>query len=448
MKKSSYLYCLLMAGLAVMAGCKDKHSEPAEPATPGNTVENVYEAECRWIYGQMNRNYLWREDLPDSLNCDYLLPPHAFFNNLLSPKDRFSYIELNNGYSPPASDYGFEYQPFIDNMGDLYWQVLYVRPAIRQRFGIKRGEFVKPLNRTANTLTLRRGEFLDNRFVARAVCSIEAVVSDVHNSTVLLDSIYEIGGKRIGYLCYLKFDRTEDLEPALTRFAEEHIDELILDLRYNPGGFIDTSLFLSNAIVTPNGYGQLFQRLSYNNVLSASYRLRTGDECTYSYFDDPTDRTRLRSHEPISLGIERLVVLTSKYTASASEATVIALRPFMPVVIIGERTVGKGVGSWTVSDSRYKYKLHPIIFRYWNAASETTPDDGLAPDIEINGGYYTPGEELGNLNEPLLAAAITSVTGYAAHHNNIKRVGHKPAGLVPAGEPSFVTTFKQMNYEL
>ena len=69
---------------------------------PTHIPAGAYEEECKWIYAQMNHDYLWREDLPDSASCDYGTDPVTFFKSLLSDKDRFSYCERNTSYSPPA----------------------------------------------------------------------------------------------------------------------------------------------------------------------------------------------------------------------------------------------------------------------------------------------------------------------------------------------------------
>ena len=111
------------------------------------------------------------------------------------------------------------------------------------------------------------------------------------------------------------------------------------------------------------------------------------------------------------LNLQRVFVLTSKNSASASEAAIISMRPYMDVVIIGEQTYGKGVGSWTIRDNRYKYQLQPITMRYHNALMETTPDEGLEVDYYVPDGYSTAKKELGDIKEPLLAKALNLIAG-------------------------------------
>lgn len=133
--------------------------------------------------------------------------------------------------------------------------------------------------------------------------------------------------------------------------------------------------------------------------------------------------------------------MTSQNTASASEATIVCLRPFMDVIVIGEQTYGKGVGSWTISEKQYKYMLHPIIMRYYNASMETTPDDGIPANWEVKGGYETIKQELGDMNEPLLATALSCIKNEAPYPSIIT-LQTRSTGLIPVGKPSFFNKTK------
>ena len=107
----------------------------------------------------------------------------------------------------------------------------------------------------------------------------------------------------------------------------------------------------------------------------------------------------------------------------------------MDVIIIGEQTYGKGVGSWTIRDNRFKYQIQPITMRYHNANMESTPDDGIPVDYLIEDGYSTSKKELGDINEPLFMKALSIIKNDTipskSHikydlqiHHNIKQVGN------------------------
>lgn len=428
-----------------VVGCSSEEKILDEPTT---AIEYKYLAHNQWIYAQMNRNYLWRDDLPDSLDCDYGLTPPDFFKSLLSPKDRFSYLTNNPAYSPVTIyNYGFAYQMYSDKNGNNAIQILYTTSQEAKTYGVKRGDFYKIINRQSRSIRLAKVSLNSNEIFVNEN-SPEIILSNNNissNSTVIVDSVYHCGNKTIGYLCYTEYDKISDLYTPLKNFSDNQISDLILDLRYNPGGYVSTCHFLCNCIVPEKGYTEIFQQCSYNDILSNYYKSISGDERTYTYFEDLTKQTgNILGTSMVPLKLSRIYVLTSKYTASASEATIVCLRPYMDVNIIGETTVGKGVGSWTISSSGYKYAIQPITMRYYNAQGESTPDTGLNPDYYIPDGYLARKKDLGDINEPLLHQALQLICPNqfpTNSKNEIFQIENK--GLTPVGVPSYVSEYNQ-----
>ena len=390
------IYLLL---LIVFGSCsKDSEFEPSFPKEMPNI--GAYDEECRWVYAQMNHDYLWRKDMPDSLACDYTTDPVTFFKSLLSSKDKFSYSTHNSSYvgSSDFIKYGFEYQEYTDGNTN-FAQVLYVTSPKLKKRGLKRGDFVQLYD---DKIIL--GVLGNNGF--EPCDTIESSSLFEQTSTVYLDSIYQIERKKVGYICYLQFDDKKDLANVLKHFYEEQIEELVLDLRYNPGGLVSTCKYLSNSIVSENGYGEIFQQCTYNDILSREYFEATGSEKTINCFQTPNNGKSLPGSELYGLNLKRIFILTSKYSASASEALIIGLKPFMSVVVIGEQTYGKGVGSWTIRNNKYKYQLQPITMQYYNAKMETVTTDGIPVDYYVPDGYSTTKRNLGDVEEPLLKTAL------------------------------------------
>lgn len=330
-----------------LTGCTSTDDDIIGEAQSVKAEIGAYTDECKWVYRQMNRHYLWREDMPDSTSCDYTIDPVTFFNRLLSSKDRFSYCERNINYTGP--------QEIGKNNED--------------DFGF--------------------------------------IVTRSSSNSVLLDTIYTIKDTKVGYFCYLKFEDTTELAPVIKRFLEANIDELVIDLRYNPGGYVSTCKYLCNSVVHESAYGKVFQSQGFNNLLSEELFKQSGSRLENEYFDFPSNAGEKQLGTPLyGLNMYKVYVLTSNRTASASEALIVCLKPYSEVVVIGERTVGKGVGSYTIKDYKYKYELHPITLRYYNAETESTPDDGIIPDYEVSGGYNTRKKDIGNIGEPLLKMAF------------------------------------------
>lgn len=399
-----------------------------------------------WIYGQMNHHYLWREDLPDSLSCDYTLTPKEFFESLLSDKDRFSYLGQKGGRITSSASLGFAYQEYEFN-GDKFLQVLYIKSSNASSAGLRRGDFVKILKRDINLVKLEKISFENNNILYTQELSYSLDSRAKVNDTVQIDTIYNINGKKIGYLCYLEFDSPADFAEAFSKFKASNIEELILDLRYNPGGLVKTCQRLCNMIVPESAYGNLFQQSSYNDIISQENLKLYGNERTFEYFDVPNTQGPTFGLKFHYLNLSKLYVITSKNTASASESTINSLRPYMDVVVIGENTVGKGVGMYTLSSSKYKYSLVPITFRFYNANGETIPDSGIVPDYFIRDGNLTHKKDLGDLTEPLLAKAIeliSSIPNKPIFQNCYCQFNEN--SLTPIGEPSYVIEFNNKHY--
>lgn len=408
-----FLFFLTLATLLHSCSSEDDTMSSLDESIH-STIEGAYEADNRWIYEQMNHHYLWREDLPDSLSCDYTSDPVTFYYSLLSAKDRFSYCERNTSYTGPIdqSHYGFEYQMYENHRGEKLLQVLYITSEFLKKQTLHRGDWLRELNTSSQRSDIKlyeRGEIKGNTFIPFDTLTVELNIWGNPQSTVYMDTIYSINNKKIGYLCYLEYDNTRDLEKSIKKFYQENIDELILDLRYNPGGYVSTCRYLCNSIVPANAYEMLFQQRRYNDILTEELKEETGEEMSKEYYSTPSRPENTLGTKLYGLDLSRLYVLTSQYTASASEANIVCLRPYMDVFIIGEQTYGKGVGSYTIRDSRYKYQLQPITSQYYNAKMETTPNEGIKPDIEVPGGYDTALKELGDINEPLLATALNLI---------------------------------------
>ena len=217
-------------------------------------------------------------------------------------------------------------------------------------------------------------------------------------STVSFDSVYILKNKKIGYAIYDQFDDNADIRSFAVRMKKAKIDEMILDLRYNPGGYVSTCNELASFFVPTEHLGKLYQQQYYNKIITK--------ENAEKYHNNGVVSVYLKSgswYERWGLNLKRLVVLSTQNTASSSEALVVCLRPYMDVIVIGTQTCGKDVGSYTIVDNNYKYKLQPITFKYYNSKMESTPEEGLVPDVIVEDDKKA---KRGNVEEALLKAAL------------------------------------------
>lgn len=171
-------------------------------------------------------------------------------------------------------------------------------------------------------------------------------------------------GATAAYLHFRAFilPAQDRLDAIFSDLQSQGVDELILDMRYNGGGRLSVAEQLAGQIGGEALAGELFTRLVHNEARSDNNRERTFNE------------------ETGALGLDQLVVIGSRRTASASELVVNGLRPYMDVDIIGERTFGKPVGSYGFDIC--EQRLFPIAFSIQNAEGEGDYFDGLAPTCE------------------------------------------------------------------
>lgn len=439
---------ILIAQLTLV-GCT-KEDDIVEVVQPTNVLSEAEQIN-QWIYDEMNHYYLWRQDMPDSVSCDFKTTPKEFYVSLLSSKDRFSYFSSNQASRSTEDlsylNLGFHYQEYINKDGKKILNVLFVISKEARTAGIRRGDLIINPSIQGNTIKLEKVSIQQNgsiKYLSKAQYALTNARSS-KNETVFLDSIYRISNNSIGYMCYLEFDDPSDFRESINNFAENNITDLILDLRYNPGGLVNTCRKLCNLIVSSSAYGKLFQQCSFNDIISKENINNYGQEKTYTYFSEPKDGAVLGDKYEY-LNLKRLFVLTSKNTASASEAAIISLKPYIDVIIIGEQTTGKGVGMYTLSDKKYKYVLVPITFRYFNANDETVPDDGLLPDYFIPNGYTTTKKDLGDINEPLLNKALQLICpNYFISSKVSRSYYNENIYLKPLDVPSYVQKFNKKN---
>lgn len=217
------------------------------------------------------------------------------------------------------------------------------------------------------------------------------------NETVAFDSVYFIGNKRVGYFVYDEFDTEADITDVVLRFRRNGIDDLVIDLRDNPGGHIATCIHLASLILPSEHLGELFCTYRYNHYLSDEYRKATGYPFSVDYLNND-NLTAVRN-----LNLQRLFCLVNKSSASCSELLINSLRPYMDVVAIGETTCGKDVGMRSIHNHKYMYELYPITFRTYNAVGDSVPTTGIVPDIYIQDTARPP---IGDINEPMLKVAL------------------------------------------
>ena len=233
--------------------------------------------------------------------------------------------------------------------------------------------------------------------------------------------------KKVGYLVYNAFRSSynDELNEAIAFFITEGIEELVLDLRLNGGGSVQTMGYLSSMLYANGGNDKVAELIwnSKHSDQNSSYYL----ENTMNVYDSNGIKT---GEEPINRlnQISRLYALTSGSTASASEAIINGLRAYIPVKTIGTSTYGKNVGSITLYDSpssdytnkstantSHKYAMQPITFQIFDKFGQSDYTNGFEPDIEVKEwNFWNTILPFGDENEVVLKAALDDIRGVSS----------------------------------
>ena len=397
-----------------------------------------------FIYRGLNYFYLYKSATPE-LADDYFTDqnelnsfldsfenPRETFDFLIAPTDRFSVlvndyndienalngITLNNGM-----EFGLVYYP--NGSTNLFGYVRYVLPNTDAAAkGIQRGMLFNTINGQQLTdtnylslISLDSYEIglatLNDETIMATGDRIELVKQEYTEDPIFIAETLEIEGQKIGYLMYNAFTRDFDtsLNSVFAQFKAEGIADLILDLRYNGGGSVETAVDLSSMIT-----GQ------FNNQLFANEFWNDDRQNVYAnpiLFNDKIVTGELIN----SLNLNKVYILTTNSSASASELVINCLKPYIEVKQLGGPTRGKYQASFLLYDAPapnfsksqanpdHNYAMLPLAFKTSNRDGNTDYDDGLFPDIPLNEDYTNLGI-LGDINEPLLAAAINELYSF------------------------------------
>ncbi|WP_128544340.1 S41 family peptidase [Larkinella soli] len=444
-------FLVLSAG--VMVSACNRGSEVVAPQDTTSPSENQTVNE--WILENMKEVYYWNDKIPS--NPDLTLSPDAFFESILysydasvrPDGDRFSWIEedgaaLSASLSGETTTTGMEFTLYLraQNSEEVIAQVLYVLPGSpADKAGLKRGDIIYQVNgQRLNRSNYSSLLFDPTRFTFKlAQVSNQALVDTDETRTVtatvfqedpvLLDSVYTVNGRTVGYLVYNQFNPApngsngdeydQKVDAVFNEFKAKGVNELVLDLRYNPGGYTSSSANLASLIGKGIDNSKVYFREEWNQTLTPLLQQEYGDAFFVQRF--------VTKSQNIGSSLNRVFVLTTGHTASASELVINGLRPYMTVTTIGETTYGKNVGSITITDDtgRIKWGMQPIVFKSFNSLGQSDYSAGFKPDIEVEEPINLL--PLGDVREALLNEALFRITGSRPARRAVAETNPLPA---------------------
>ena len=433
--KNIFFYILLTFFSFSIISCEDIDDNPV----PSQLIINDF------VWTGMSYYYLWQAESPDLADNRFTSQSqyNAFLDSFETPTSLFNHLRIDNAidrFSVIYSDYtvlegvlsgntknnGMDFAlKYTDatNTAVIGW-VRYIIPnSDAATKNVQRGDIFYAIdgipltndnyrsllasdNYTISLADYNNGSYLPNGE------SVSLTKTNLAENPIFLNTVITQGTHKIGYLMYNGFYASYDsqLNTVFGNFQAQQVTDLVLDLRYNSGGSIATATKLAS-MLTGQFSNQLFAKQQWNAKLQS-----------YLESQNPSSLNNLFVSGLNSLNLNRVFILTTKSTASASELVINCLKPYINVVQIGEKTTGKNVGSVTLYDSpsftknnvnpSHRYAMQPIVLKTVNKEGFGDYSSGISP---INSNIKT--ENIGNLGvlgsptEPFFSAAIAQIVG-------------------------------------
>lgn len=439
-----------------------------------DNIQNITAIDIQnFIYSAMNIWYLYKPDVPDLANdrfasqneLDEFLgtfsTPEDLFDALNAPQDRFSFIVddyrvLEASLAGISLSHGMEYGLifFPGSQTNVFGYVRYVLPnSDAAQKGVERGMIFSTIDgaqitnenftllRELNAYEIGLATF-DGTNISPTGQTIALVKSEITENPIHIATTFTIESRKIGYLMYNGFtgDFDTQLNTTFGDFKAADISDLVLDLRYNSGGSVRSAIDLSS-MITGQFTGEIFSTEVWNPDLQTIFE-QNDPESLINRFNS-TIRTGAAIN---SLNLNRVYILTTSSTASASELVINGLDPYIEVIQVGTTTTGKFQASTTFYDGPapnfrrdeanpgHFYAIQPLIFTSANANGVTGFVDGISPTVEFPEDLTNLGI-LGEQTEPLLEAALDAVFGRRPKSNVM--IEYKKAGNSKMHLPTF-----------
>ena len=486
LKKYVWLFLAVLLPLGFVA-CSDDDGPVREPEviTPpsggqeGSKKEYYTFKEAyinQFCYDQMSYYYLWWKDI-DKSNWMLDDDPIKKVKSIRYEEDRWTAaMEDITPYTDTSATtygtYGYDFQPYWANQEKTHVVavVTMVYPdSPADKAGLKRGSVIMQIdgrnieNKNEDYNALLSSASLDLSVYdpeTDTTKDIKMTPTDMYLDPVLFEKVFDCGGKKVGYFYFNDFNSFESgtrLIEVAKKFKKEGVTELVLDLRYNSGGYVFIEKVLASLLAPEANVknGDLYQIDVYNDsgyakLLENYY----GEDYMNTYFSTKL-KSKLGDKEysfdtsDANIGLNKIYALVTSSSASASEATLVSLMPYMDVEVIGYQTGGKYCSGVMLEAQEYyqdnedylaelKKKdmttYNKLVDEYWKYYSgwkdyvgkwgmyvmiSTYADkngnnpcrpNGIVPDIEIDDNPEEP-YALGDDREAMLRVALTEA-GY------------------------------------
>ena len=454
MKKSYILPAMMLAVLAGICACG--HNDPEIPKEERDRRMAVN----TFAYNTMNTFYFWRDEITEGLESWKLdeepiekVQSIRYKDAAGKDIDRWTVLTedidaMKSSTAGVGTTYGFDFKLFFtsESKKNVCFVVTLTYPGSpAEKAGLKRGDVFLKIDGSALTPD-NYIELLYDKFLYAPSCRLtddkgkeyNLTAVEMYENPVLARNVFEAGGKKVGYLLFNRFtlNAAKDLIEVCRHFRSEGIDDLILDMRYNPGGYVVTEALLASMLAPEADVtaGNVFETTVYNKIVADAW----GDEKVCFSNIVPEDFGEELAGTNISdanVRISHLYAIMTEDSASASESLLVGLMPYLDVKIFGKQSHGKcytgmmyGAKSWykdydeALNDTQRelgkkyadKWGIYIMIGRYADKNGNTPcMPDGFVPDFIVSDNPVEP-YPLGDEREAMLSYVLTKLGGTAS----------------------------------
>jgi carboxyl-terminal processing protease len=358
------------------------------------------------LYDVMNQDYLWYNLMPAVVKEDYKTPYTLLEAMRYKALDRWSFIQTYEEFIAmySGSFVGHGIRIGLDPSDQTRIVQIFSESDLFKK-GVRRGWIIKNLNGTPlapiflsgdaaayNSLIGPAQAGITNTFDFQTPEGKDSTITTTKSSiilnTVITADTLHLSTGVTGYLVFDQFipPSNAELDTAFSFFRKSNITSLIVDLRYNGGGDLNVLTNMASYIAGSARINLPFINFTYNDKLLS---------------ENSTFKFRSVS-APVN--VSKLVFITTRYTASASEDLINGLRPYFNanLVSIGDTTDGKPVGMNLIQYSN-SYMFWPITFNVLNSEGHNDFFAGIAPQKYVTDDVT---HDFGDKNEACLKEAI------------------------------------------
>ncbi len=464
-------YLNILGALALSFGfmaCSGSEDDPTKEIEPPK--EEVKEDENKsyfyanfFGYQMMNDAYLWKQDVAQALSnwglyTDPIAETKAVRYKDASGNDIDKWTMMTDDYASmvggtdgeSTGTYGCNYKFYLKEQGkdDVVAFVTYTYPGSpAEKAGLKRGDVVleidgKPMNQSnytdlyySSSITVGVGKYLNNGTYSLVQNTYTMNAVGMYEDPVVITKTFDCGGKKVGYLLYtgFTFESSLGLIDVCKQFKQEGISELILDLRYNGGGYVFTENVLASMLGPADAVagGSVLSTEVYNDDYMAYFKEHNTDLNTYfttQFKQSHNNKIYNLNTADANLELNKIYALVASGTASAAESILVCLMPYMDIEVIGEQTHGKYCSGIMQEGKEWYQKNASAISKYQELAewkqyiggwgiylmisryadkdgNNPCMPNGLTPDVEAVD-YFEEPYQLGDEREAMLHVAL------------------------------------------